>query len=97
MITSYDVDPASIAVGGVVVLSGAASDPDTPNLSYSWTATSGRIASPNAAETTFRCDAPGNVSLMFTASDGRCTDSVTTLVQCLPCADDAGCGSNAGH
>ena len=84
VIDAMSVSPAEIEVGNAVTLAGAAHDTDgVPSpLSYTWTATTGTIAAPTAANTTFVCTTPGTVTVTLAVSDGDCGEALTQTVVC---------------
>jgi len=92
MIEKVDVNPTSAIVGTDIELVAAADDPDDPELSFSWTVSSGSVADAKAATTTYRCSVPGVAMIEFTVSDGKCEDKETVAVSCTPCADAGACG-----
>ena len=89
--------PSSLAIGGSVVVTGAAHDSDAaPSaLSYQWAASSGTLSSTSAASPTFTCTAAGTATLTLTVSDGdtsaRCSDTLTTDIQCSAATCTGGC------
>src|ERR1035438_7951434 len=85
--------PMEVPVGTTVNLVASASDDDMgpAPISYSWTATSGTIASPTAATTTFTCTAAGTATITVNVTDSDCGDMGSTTVIC-----DAVSGADAG-
>src|SRR5262249_14122863 len=69
-VDGVSANPAEVLVGSSVALLGAAHDSDAaPSaLSFQWTASSGAVANPTAASTTFTCMTPGIATLTLTAS-----------------------------
>jgi phospholipase C len=88
VIDGVNASPAEVFVGNSIAISAVAHDSDmAPSpLSYMWTTTSGTIASPSSASTSFKCTAAGPVTLTVTVSDGDstpgCADSMTIPVTC---------------
>lgn len=79
----YSVSPLRASVGGSIALAGAANPSATP-VTYSWAASSGTVANPAAAETTFTCTEAGAVTLTFGASDADgCGSSTALEVECV--------------
>ena len=97
VIDSLSVAPAESTVGNSVGLSANGSDSDhLPSaLSYSWTSSSGTIASAASATTSLKCTAVGPVTVTLTVSDGDCSDTLTQTVTCSP-ATNGSAGSGAG-
>jgi hypothetical protein len=95
-VDSVDVNPSSAEVGADVDLEATADDPDDKELTYSWTASSGVFADPMAESTSYRCTAPGIATIVFTVSDGLCSDDQMVAVSCVPRVSDAG-SSDAGR
>ena len=82
-ITGYEVLPIRLAPGETARLSGKATDIDSTNLAFAWSASSGTVADPNSATTTYRCDRDGIIKLTFIASDGTCQDVVEAAIDCI--------------
>jgi hypothetical protein len=83
-ITSYSIVPPRMIVGGDILLSGVAKDVDTQHLSFAWTATSGTLETPLAADTLYRCTVPGKPTITLSVSDGSCADTVSGQLECGP-------------
>jgi hypothetical protein len=87
-IDGIDANPAEIQIGGSIALSASAHDSDAgPNpLSFGWTSTGGTLSDAAARNPTFRCTAPGTVTLQLTVSDGdpapTCADTSSATVTC---------------
>jgi hypothetical protein len=87
--------PVEVAVGASVNLVASASDDDNgPGpLTYSWTASSGTIAAPTSANTSFTCTQVGTATITVSVSDSDCGDTASTTVTCDPATGvDAGTG-----
>ena len=82
-ITSFVVNPQRLHVGESGELRGLATDPDSANLSFAWTASSGVVADSTVAVTTFRCSEEGTAMLTLTVSDGSCQDNVVVQAECV--------------
>jgi hypothetical protein len=82
-ITSFVVNPQRLRVGESSDLRGLATDPDSANLSFAWTASSGVIADGAVAVTNFRCTEEGTATLTLTVSDGSCQDNVVVQAECV--------------
>ena len=82
-ITSFVVNPQRLRVGESSELRGVAKDPDSANLSFAWTASSGVVADSAAAATSFRCSEEGTAILTLTVSDGSCQDNVVVQAECV--------------
>jgi hypothetical protein len=89
-ITSFQALPTEVAVGTDVQLAARASDPDSNNLAFSWEASVGSVDDVGAPETTYRCSAPGPVTLTLTVTDGICEDRASISVFCDGCASAGG-------
>jgi hypothetical protein len=85
-IDSAIATPSVSQVGAYDVLDvvASASQPEGHPLTYAWSATSGTFAEPSAAQTVFRCAAPGPVTLTLTVSDGNCPVHVSGTFDCQP-------------
>jgi hypothetical protein len=76
---------ASVAAaegGANLTLSGSAYQFDEAPVSYLWEATSGVIATPDGAATTYTCGASGQQTIRFTAFDDFCSDLALLDVTC---------------
>jgi len=83
-ITFYTVVPLQVAVGNTIALQAAADDINVADtLSYSWSATTGTVASATAANTTYTCSVAGSPTLTLTVSDGSCQDTADVQVDCI--------------
>jgi len=74
------------AVGDLIGVSAAARDPSGNPTQVSWSTSSparGIFATPEAATTSFRCTAAGDLDLTALANDGECAQAVTQTVSCL--------------
>jgi len=85
-IDSAIATPSVTLVGQYDILDvvGTASQPEGHPLTYAWTATSGTFDNPAAAQTVFRCAAPGPVTLTLTVTDGSCPVQVSGVFNCQP-------------
>jgi len=81
-ITLVFVAPLQTNVGYPVTLSGAADDPDGDSLKLRWTALTGFIADPKAADTTYTCKIKGPDTVTFLVSDGQRLRSQSVQVTC---------------
>jgi 5'-nucleotidase len=98
-IDSISANPAEVLVGGSVTLTGSAHDSDAgPSaLTYQWTPSSGTVAAPTAASTTFTCTTPGIATITLSVSDGdpapNCApiSSVTIICTAVTCDDSNPC------
>jgi hypothetical protein len=86
-IESLEVAPLQAMLGTDVRLHAVASDPDSTDVSFSWTPSFGAVADPKAADTTYRCRQMGIAEVTLRVSDGQCGDEQTVLVVCGPCSD----------
>jgi hypothetical protein len=82
VVRSAEADPISAPIGQDILLTVSAVDGDSNNLFFRWAASSGTIADPNVANTTYQCVTPGQASLTITVSDGICADSQGLVVLC---------------
>ena len=81
-ITAFSVSPTAPTAGSVVELNATVVDPDSDNLTFVWTATSGQLDDPGVATSGFTCTEPGTARVTFTVSDGTCEDSTFGDVTC---------------
>ncbi|HTQ06649.1 MAG TPA: hypothetical protein VMI54_22490 [Polyangiaceae bacterium] len=96
--------PTEVLVGGSVALTSTVHDADgAPSpLAYSWSASSGTVVNPTAANTRFICTAPGAATVTLGASDGDsapgCAASASITVNCTAQAPATACalGNGAG-
>jgi hypothetical protein len=96
-VTAFLVAPSHSAVGRSIALSAHAEDLDGPEpLRYEWTvnqASLGKIDDPQAANTIFTCQTPGNATVTLTIGDGDtgCSWSETRIINCdrVPCLSAA--------
>jgi hypothetical protein len=95
-------NPSEVLVGSTLALSVLAHDADSgpAALAYHWSASSGTFSDAASATPTFKCVAPGAVTLSVSVSDGdpaaSCADSSTVLVKCsLPGAGNPGASTLA--
>ena len=74
-VAALSATPAEVAVGSSLSLSAAGSDPDNgPSaLTYSWTASSGKLTGAGTATPSFQCLTTGPATLSVTVSDGDTT------------------------
>lgn len=80
-VATETVAPLVTSVGGALTLGGAASSSDAV---LTWSATSGTIGAPNAANTTFVCTEAGTATVTLTATRGTsCVDSKRVDVSCV--------------
>ncbi len=86
VIDALSASPAEIEVGNAIALGSSAHDTDgvPAALTYAWTASSGTVATPAAANTSFVCTVPGTVTVTLTVSDGDCGEAQTQTVVCSP-------------
>ncbi|HLK93766.1 MAG TPA: hypothetical protein VKZ18_27995 [Polyangia bacterium] len=88
VVDGISVDTASVNVGGSMVVSVLAHDPDSgpsATLSYSWSANSGSLSSTSgSASTTFTCTTAASVTISVVVSDGDrgCNVTQTIPVTC---------------
>jgi len=68
--------------GSAVTLSASAFQFDDLTLSFSWEASGGTLATPNAAVSTYTCGLPGTNTLRFTVTDGVCPDARALTIDC---------------
>jgi hypothetical protein len=71
VITSVTVNPTSVAAGGTVTVSVAASDPNGDALTYAYTVSGGAISGSGASATWTAPSAGGAYSVSVTVSDGK--------------------------
>src|SRR5262245_26494256 len=95
-IDSVSANPAEVIVGGSVALTASAHDSDAgPSaISFQWTASSGVVANPSAASTSFLCTTPGIATVTLSASDGdpapSCAATSTIAITCTAATCDDG-------
>jgi 5'-nucleotidase len=95
-IDGVSASPAEVFVGSSVTLIGTAHDSDAgPSaLTFQWTASSGVVASPSAASTSFTCTTPGTAIITLSASDGdpaaSCAATSSIAVTCTAATCDDG-------
>ncbi len=80
------VTRTSAIVGALIGVRAAAHDAQGNPAQLSWSSTlpaRGSFADPAAAQTSFRCEAAGNLDVIALANDGECTQAVTQTVSCL--------------
>lgn len=83
--TSIVVAPTSVDVGGTITVGATASDTDAADmLTFAWSAPSGTFAAANQANTTYACTPGGPRELTVKVSDGKCDDTFTVPVNCVP-------------
>ena len=84
-ISSFTGAPVAISVGGSILVSVTAVDPDSGSFDFIWwSAPSGTFAAPTATTTQFTCTVAGMTTLTVTVSDGTCDDAATLPVNCVP-------------
>ncbi|HTV19246.1 MAG TPA: hypothetical protein VMG12_11260, partial [Polyangiaceae bacterium] len=81
---------APVAVGETVQLAAAAPIGGSPT--YAWGASGGTLSASLTASATFKCTEPGPVTLTLTATDEGCSDTASTVVECVAAADAACAG-----
>jgi uncharacterized protein YjiK len=86
--------PAGVKVGSSLALSALAHDSDggPAALTYHWTTTGGTLSAADAQNPTLTCKTAGDITVSVTASDGDCTDTLSTTVTCT----SAGSGGSGG-
>jgi hypothetical protein len=91
-IDELSILPDEVRVGHSVQLRSSASDEDSgPSaLGYSWTSTSGTIADPSSANTTFTCTTAGTSTVTLNVTDGDCGDTVSAKISCTGAGAEAG-------
>jgi RHS repeat-associated protein len=92
-ITGVTASPASLTMGGMVTLSGSATDSSGLLMTYDWTQSGPAtmsLADPDKPQTTFIATAPGNFTFSLTASDENAasTPASTAIVTVAPPAPD---------
>ena len=99
-ITAASFSPATQSVGGVIAITSAATDRETPAaIAFAWTATDGTFSAPSASATNYTCATAGEKTLTLSVTDGTgaaaCTRSKTYTVTCTGSApvEDAGVDS----
>jgi uncharacterized protein YjiK len=99
-VTALSALPAETTVGHSVAVSGAATGPNPTGLTYAWSAPSGSLDTPAAAQANYTCAASGPVTLTMTVSDGAVFDggtcSVALATQTVQVQCDAAIASEAG-
>jgi hypothetical protein len=88
-IQSVEAVPTSAPVGSDVHLEVVADDPDSKDLSFSWTPEGEGPIHSAGSMVTFRCSTPGVVKMVVVVSDGECDDSEEFAFLCT-CPVDAG-------
>jgi hypothetical protein len=91
VIDGLSASPGTAVVGGSIVLSVRAHDPDgVPSpLGYTWAAGAGTLAQPSLPNTLFSCTAPGIAMITVSATDGDCRSTAALAVACVSGADAA--------
>ena len=81
-ITGVSASRLQAPVGGSINLAVAATDSDGDPITYSWTSSTAGTGAlgPNAAATTFTCNAIGTTSISIAVSDGICGDSLMNVI-----------------
>ena len=82
-IADYSVTPTETQVGQPITLMATGVSKTGDPLTLTWSASSGAVTDGSAANTTYRCASPGNVTLTLTVSNGRCGESIDVSVECL--------------
>jgi hypothetical protein len=82
VVVSFVIAPNVATVGAEVRIMATAVDPDTEDISFSWKASTGAVADPRAPSTSYRCSAPGRVTVELTVSDGTCQDQESGQIDC---------------
>jgi hypothetical protein len=84
-VTTFELLPSEVTLGSAMALRGAALDPGGGEVSYAWRASNpaGVVVDPTYPATSLRCDAPGTVVVTLTASNGKCADSMSGVVDCV--------------
>lgn len=80
------VTRTTAAVGELIGVSAAARDLQGKPAQLSWSTTlpdHGTFTAPEAATTSFRCEAAGAIDLTALATDGDCAQAVTQTISCL--------------
>ena len=80
------VTRTTAAVGELIGVSAAARDLQGKPAQLSWSTTlpdHGTFTAPEAASTSFRCEAAGAIDLTALATDGDCAQAVTQTISCL--------------
>jgi uncharacterized repeat protein (TIGR04052 family) len=85
---------APVTLGTTVQLSATAAGGGSPT--YAWAASGGTLASSRAPTASFKCSEPGPVTLTLTVNSEGCSDTASTVVECVAPAADActGLGSS---
>jgi hypothetical protein len=106
VIDGLGVSPAEVSLDGAIALTAFAHDSDggPAPLSYRWSASSGALSDPVAANPTFVCTAVGPATLTLVVTDGDttpgCADTQSLTVDCLAAfaaeADDLATGRQRG-
>ena len=81
-VVSFVIAPNVAPVGTEVGIMATAIDPDSADISFSWKASTGAVADPHGSSTTYRCLAPGRVTVELTVSDGTCQDQESGQIEC---------------
>jgi hypothetical protein len=81
--------PAGLVGGPPITLAASGRSYYSDPLMFMWEASSGQLATPDAAVSLYTCTEPGRHELTVTVTDGNCPDSASLFVTCLP-APDAG-------
>jgi phospholipase C len=71
-LTAISANPDEVLVGSSIALSSTAVDPDNgpAPLTYSWTASSGKLTGASTASPSFECLTSGSATISLTVSDG---------------------------
>ena len=90
-IDAFSVQPLQTEVGGMIVLTSSASDPEMGALTYMWSATGGSFVNVASQNTDYTCTLAGNQTLKLTVDDGNgCTVEQSIAVNCI---SQAVCGN----
>jgi hypothetical protein len=91
----FSAAPDHVSIDRTISLTASASDQNNDPLAYFWDATAGTIDRPTSPVATFRCAAPGAVTITLTVSDNFCSGTASGVVLCQPVDGGAGDGGSA--
>lgn len=90
------VAPLQTSIGSQIEVRAIAEDVEGDPIEYRWTGTEGAFANPNAAETTYTCQEPGNQTVTIAVSDDGFDDCDCTHTVDITCVDGSGAGGSGG-
>ena len=89
-LATFTVSPLSASVGGTLALTATPLVADAGTLDFLWTAPSGTIGDPEAAQTTYRCVKAGHFRLNLLVISSICQENHDIEIDCLDSRDAGG-------